>query len=493
MFMSASRTVMCALLLSVLDQALAQMTAPNPAPSAPASSTAPAAPASSSPRIPNAAPGPGFNSGAPAAGPAAAPGARPAARAVTVDRIIAVVNDEVITANELRQRVAIADAQLRKQKIQPPPANVLERQVLERMIVDRAAMQLAQETGVRVDDGTVNAAMARVAESNGMTVQAMRQRLESDGVSFAQFRDDIRTDIVLNRLREREVDSRVQISESELDNFIAEQAGLSADAEEVNLAQILLRVPEGATPQRLEETRARADELIAQLKGGADFARLAASFSNASDALQGGELGWRNTDRLPTLFLDAIKGLKPGQIAPLVRSPNGYHILKLLGSRKAIDAKLAAGPVQQTRARHILLRVSDAMPEAEVKRRLEEFKIRIEAGQSEFATLARLHSLDPSGSRGGDLGWLYPGDTVPEFEKAMDALKISQLSGPVQSPFGWHLIQVNERRTESNSTERARLQARQALRERKAEEAYQDWVRQLRDKTYVEYRFEDRS
>jgi peptidyl-prolyl cis-trans isomerase SurA len=232
---------------------------------------------------------------------------------------------------------------------------------------------------------------------------------------------------------------------------------------------------------------------VAQLRGGADFARLAASFSNASEALQGGELGWRNIDRLPTLFVEAVKGVKVGDIAPVVRSPNGFHILKVLGRRSAVEGRLAGGPVQQTRVRHILLRVSDVTPEPEVKRRLEEFKARIENGQVEFGTLARLHSLDPSGSRGGDLGWVYPGDTVPEFERAMNALKIGQISVPVQSPFGWHLIQVNERRTEAASTERARQQARQALRDRKSDEAYQDWLRQLRDRTYVEYRIEERS
>jgi peptidyl-prolyl cis-trans isomerase SurA len=321
----------------------------------------------------------------------------------------------------------------------------------------------------------------------------MRQRLESEGVSFAQFREDIRQDILLNRLREREVDGRLQISESELDNFIADQSGVTADSEEINLAQILLRVPENSTPQWLEETRKRADDLIAQLKGGADFARLAASYSNAAEALQGGELGWRNTDRLPTLFLEAVKGVKSGEIAPLVRSPNGFHILKVLGRRSAVAAKLAGGPVQQTHVRHILLRVSEVAPEQEVRRRLEEFKLRIEAKQIEFGSLARLHSLDPSGSRGGDLGWVYPGDTVPEFERAMNALKIGEVSIPVQSPFGWHLIQVLERRTEPASNERARQQARQALRDRKSDEAYQDWLRQLRDKTYVEYRVEERS
>ena len=429
-------------------------------------------------------------------GSSAPPAARPAPSARTtqpVDRIIAVVNDEVITANELRSRTLLAEVQLQRQKIAPPPQDVLARQVLERMIVDRAQLQLARETGVRVDDATVNAAMMRIAESNNISVPALRQRLEAEGISFSQFREDVRQDILLNRLREREVDSRLQVSDSEIDNFIADQSGISADAEEINLAQILLRVPENSTPQRLDETRQRADDLVAQLKGGADFARLAASYSNAAEALQGGELGWRNADRLPTLFIDAIKGVKTGEIAPIVRSPNGFHILKVLGRRSMVAGKLAGAPVQQTRVRHILLRVTDVTPEPDVKRRLEEFKVRIEAGQIEFGTLARLHSVDPSGSRGGDLGWVYPGDTVPEFERAMNALKIGEVSGPVQSPFGWHLIQVNERRTEPASAERSRQAARQALRERKSEEAYQDWLRQLRDKTYVEYRFEDRS
>jgi len=409
-----------------------------------------------------------------------------------IDRIVAVVNDEVITANELRSRTRLAESQLRRQKIQAPPADVLERQVLERMIVDRAQIQLARETGVRVDDATVNATIGRIAESNGLTVQVMRQRLEADGVPFARFREDVRQDIILNRLREREVDSRIQITDSELDNFIAEQSGVAADTQEVNLGQILLRVPENAGSDRIDAARKRAEELVAQLKDGADFARLAASYSNAPEALQGGELGWRNTERLPTLFIDAIKGLKTGDISPIIRSPNGFHILKVLGRRSGIDAKLTGGPVQQTHARHILLRVSDLTPEPEVKRRLEEFKLRVEAGQIEFATLARLHSLDPSGSRGGDLGWLYPGDTVPEFERAMNELKPNGVSGPVQSPFGWHLIQVLERRTEQSSPDRARMQARQALRDRKADEAYQEWLRQLRDKTYVEFRFDER-
>ena len=451
----------------------------------------PAAPTSSSSPAP-------AETGAPASAPPAATSApAPATQPRSsrpVDRIVAVVNDEVITANELQARTRAAQLQLQRQKIQAPPPEILERQVLERMIIDRAQLQMARESGVRVDDATVNAAMSRIAEANNMTIPALRQRLEGEGISFNQFREDVRQDILLNRLREREVDGRLQISESELDNFIADQAGVTADGEEINLAQILLRVPENANAQRLDETRQRADEILSQLKGGADFSRLAATYSNAPEALQGGALGWRAVDRLPTLFLEAIKGVKVGEIAPIVRSPNGFHILKVLGRRSAVEGKLAgtAAPVQQSHVRHILLRVTDVTPEADVKRRLEEFKLRIDAGQVEFGTLARLHSVDPSGSRGGDLGWVYPGDTVPEFERAMNALKINEISDPVQSPFGWHLIQVSERKTEAVSTDRARQQARQALRERKSDEAYQDWLRQLRDKTYVEYRIDER-
>lgn len=408
-----------------------------------------------------------------------------------LDRIVAVVNDEVITQVELQARVQIAEQQLRRQKITPPARDVLTRQVLERMIVDRAQLQLAKETGVRVDDATVNAAIARIAEQNGTTLPAFRERLEREGISFARFREDVRDDITMARLRDREVDSRIQVAEGEIDNFLAAQAGVEAGATEYNIAQILLRVPEAVSAQRIEEIRKRAEDLLAQLKGGADFARLAASYSAGPEALSGGELGWRTAERLPTLFLEAVKDLKPGELAPIVRSPGGFHVLKLVGKRNAVEGRLATGPVQQTRVRHILLRVSDLTPEPEVRRRLQDLRDRVVRGGQDFGQLARLHSVDPSATRGGDLGWLYPGDTVPEFERAMNQLKPGEVSEPVQSPFGWHLIQVLERRTEESPIERNRLAARQALRDRKADEAYQEWLRQLRDRTYVEYRLED--
>jgi peptidyl-prolyl cis-trans isomerase SurA len=413
----------------------------------------------------------------------------PAAR--SLDRIVAVVNDEAITESELDTRTRIALAQLRRQNINPPPESVLRRQVLERMIVDRAQIQLAKETGVRVDDATVNAAVARIAEQSGMSPQQFRERLDKEGISFGRFRADVRDDIVVTRLRDREVDSRIQISEGEIDNFLAEQAGVTAGALEYNIAQILLRVPDNASTERIEATRRQADDLIAQLRGGADFARLAASNSASPDALSGGSLGWRTAERLPTLFLDAVKGLQPGELAPLVRSPGGFHILKLVGRRDATEGRLASGPVEQTHARHILLRVSDLTPEAEVRRRLLDLRERVVKGGQDFGQLARLHSVDSTATRGGDLGWLYPGDTVPEFDREMALLKPGEVSPPVQSPSGWHLVQVLERRTDESPIERNRLAARQALRERKGEEAYLEWIRQLRDRTYVEYRLDD--
>jgi peptidyl-prolyl cis-trans isomerase SurA len=421
--------------------------------------------------------------------PATQQATKPATR--PLDRVIAVINDEAVTAVELESRVATADQQLRRQKIAPPPRDVLQRQVLERMIIDRAQLQLAREVGVRVDDATVNAAIARLAEQNGMTLPAFRERLAADGLSLARFREDLRDDIILSRLRDREVESRIQVSEGEIDNFLVEQS--TSDKLEYNISQILLRLPDNASSDRVEAVRTQAEDLMRQIRSGADFSKLAAANSAAPEALAGGELGWRSAERLPTLFVDAIKNLKQGQMAPLLRSPGGFHILRLSGVRNAGDSRLATGPVQQTRARHILLRVSEQTPEADVQRRLTDLRERVVKGGQDFAQLARLHSVDPSSTRGGDLGWLYPGDTVPEFERAMTALALNEISVPVATPYGWHLIQVLERRTEESPVERNRLAARQAIRERKAEEAYADWVRQLRDRTYVELRLDDAS
>jgi peptidyl-prolyl cis-trans isomerase SurA len=382
---------------------------------------------------------------------------------------------------------------MRRQNMQVPPRDLLQKQLLERLIVNRAQMQMARDLGVRVDDTMLDRAVARIAEQNGITVQALRDQLERDGISFARFRDEIREEIALQRLREREVDNKLQITESEIDSFLASSVARSADAQqEINIAQILVRVPENASAQQIADRKKRAEQAIEQLKSGGEFAKVAASFSDAGDALTGGELGWRSSARLPQLFVEAVDKLADGEIAPLVRSANGFHVLKLVGRRTVGGTKAgAANVVQQTRARHILIKVSQIVSAAEARRKMVELKSRLDNGAAKFEELARLYSNDGSASKGGELGWIYPGDTVPEFERAMNALKPGEVSQPVESPFGYHLIEVLERKTEELSRERQRLAARQALREQKLEEAYEDWLRQLRDRAYVEYRLDD--
>jgi peptidyl-prolyl cis-trans isomerase SurA len=412
---------------------------------------------------------------------------------VLVDAIVAVVNNEVITYRELDQRLRLIENRMNNQKIQMPSRDILQKQLLERMIVNRAQIQLAKENGIRVDDIMLDRSVARIAEQNKLSLQDFRDQLERDGIAFARFREEIREEIILQRLREREVDNKLQITESEVDNFLATAAGKSAGAEqEINLAQILIRIPENASSQQIAERRQRAESAMAQLKSGTNFAKVAASFSDSDDALKGGELGWRSVSRLPQLFIDATEKLNPDEIAPIIRSPNGFHILQLVGKRSASLIKAGnASVVQQTRARHILIKVNQVVSAAEARRKLIELKARLDNQAAKFEDLAKLYSNDLSASKGGDLGWIYPGDTVPEFERAMNALQTVQVSEPIESPFGYHLIQVLERKTEEVSRERQRLVARQALRDRKLEEAYEDWLRQLRDRTYVEYRLDD--
>ena len=412
---------------------------------------------------------------------------------VLIDAIAVVVNTDVITLKEIEERSRLVEQRLKRQNIQLPAREVLQKQLLERMIVNRAQMQLARETGIRIDDLLLDRAIARIAEQNKLTVQAFRDQLEGDGLSFARFREEVREEITLQRLREREVDNKIQITDAEVDNFLAAAAGNAEGAQrEINIAQILVQVPEKATPEQIAERRKRADQALAQLNSGVEFAKVAASFSDAGDALSGGELGWRSASRLPQLFLDATEKTKEGEIAPLARSANGFHILKVIGRRSASMVKAGAGAVvQQTLARHILIKVNQIVSAAEARRKLVELKERLDNKAAKFDELARLYSNDGSASKGGDLGWIYPGDTVPEFERAMNALKPGEISGPVESPFGYHLIEVIQRKSEEISRERQRLIARQALREQKLEESYEDWLRQLRDRAYVEYRLDD--
>ncbi len=413
------------------------------------------------------------------------------AQPIEVDHIVAVVNSEAITNFELRARIATVERQLQDRKVQPPPRDVLEKQLLERMISDRVQLQFAKETGLRISDIELDASMRRIAEGNRLSLTDFRAALEKDGISWIKFREEIREEIVLARLREREVESRIVVSDGEIDNYLANpDQGTNTGNIEVQTAHIILRVPEQATPDQLMRVGARASEALDQIKRGEDFAKVAASYSDVPDGLKGGAMGSRPLDRLPALYADAVKKLQPGEVSDIFRSPAGFHIVKLI-SRQGENGAAQMLPLKQTHSRHILIKINELVSEDEAQHKLRSLMERLDNG-GDFAELARLYSNDLSATKGGDLGWLNQGDTVPDFEKAMDALKINEISGPVKSPFGFHLIQVLERRTEDATAERKRIAARQVLRERKSDEAYQDWVRQMRDRAYVEYRSEER-
>lgn len=406
---------------------------------------------------------------------------------IAIDRIVAVINNEVITRNALEERTSFALRQLRQQGTPPPPRAVLEKQLLERMITDRVQLHVAKETGLSVDDVELERALGRIAEENKLSLPQLRTAIESDGIPFDRFREDIRNEIILARLREREVSNKIAVTESEIDNFISTQQAQEGGSDEYNLSHILVVVPEQASPEQIQQRQARSEQALAQLRGGTDFRQVAATYSEAPDALQGGSMGWRESSRLPTMFVDALKTMRVGEVSALLRSANGFHILRLNDQRGSQTPVI----VQQTRARHILIKTNELISENDARNRLTNLKERLD-NKADFAELARVHSEDTSATRGGDLGWISPGDTVPEFERAMNALKPGEISTPVRSPFGWHLIQVLERRNEDMSKERLRLMARQALRARKSDEAYQEWVRQLRDQAFIDIRLDER-
>ena len=408
----------------------------------------------------------------------------------TIDSIAVVVNDDVITRNEVAARIKSVEQRMKAQNVPLPDPADLRRQLLERMIVERAQMQLAKEMGVRVDDQTLDRAIGRIAEQQKMTIQELRNQMEKEGTPFATFREEIRDEIIMQRLREHEVDAKIQISDSEVDNFLAAEKAAASEQVEMNLAQILVRIPENSSPEQIAARRARAEEVSRQLRTGADFAKMAATYSDASDALSGGDIGWRDSNRLPPLFTEQLLKLKPGQITPIIKSNTGFHILKLVDRRSAAEAQAVAA-VQQTHARHILLKVTPTLSAAEAKRKLVDLKERLDNKAAKFEDLARLFSNDSSAAKGGDLGWLAPGDTMPEFETAMNALKPGQVSEPIETSFGFHLIEVLERKSDDVSKEKERNAARNALRERKLEEATESWAREVRDRAYVEFRADD--
>jgi peptidyl-prolyl cis-trans isomerase SurA len=412
---------------------------------------------------------------------------RSRSRIELADRIVAVVNDEVITYRELQQRVARVTAQLRSQGAPLPNPDVLARQVLERMITEKVQLQFAKESGVTVDEAELDKTISAIAAQNRLSPADFRRAVEREGFGWEAFRESIRNEMLISRLREREVDRKIVVSDAEVDAFLEANEANASERQEFELSHILIRVPEQATPDQIDARRKRAEQAAAELRSGTDFRQVAVSFSDAPDALQGGNMGWRPADRLPELFVQAVAGLKLGEVTPVLRSPAGFHILRLNDRR---GGGAVPKQVQQTHARHILVRTNELVSESDALRKLNILRERIRQG-ADFAELARLNSDDASASRGGDLGWILPGDTVPPFEAAMNALKIGEVSTPVRTPFGYHLIQVLERRIADVTADRKRLEARRVLGARRADEAYEEWVRQLRDRAYVEYRLED--
>jgi peptidyl-prolyl cis-trans isomerase SurA len=408
-------------------------------------------------------------------------------RAVSVDRVVAIVDDEAITQHEVDDAKRLVLQQMQQQKVQPPAPDVFERQVLERLITERSLMHFAKETGLRVDDTQVERALQRIAQDNKLSTEDFRKALSQEKVSFAKYREDIRNELIVQRLREREVESRITVSDAEVEQYLATLKAQNAGDSEYQLAHILVLVPEQASADQIEAKRRRADEALRAIKGGADFGQVAAGFSDASDALRGGNLGWRAGARLPTVFTDQIRGMKVGDVSPVLRSASGFHIVKLIDKRGRNEATV----VDQTHARQILIRVNELTSEADAKAKIDRLKDRIDSG-AKFEDLAKLNSEDATAAKGGDLGWLSPGDTVAEFQDTMNKLALNQVSAPVRTTFGWHLIQVLERRKQDVTAERERTEAQLAIRQRKTDEGFQDWVRQTRDRAYVEIRLDER-
>jgi peptidyl-prolyl cis-trans isomerase SurA len=403
------------------------------------------------------------------------------------DFIVAVVNSEPITNSEVRLKLIRTEQQILQQGTALPPRSELVPQILERMISDKAQLQLARSSGIRIDENTIDNAVQTVASQNQISVDQLRSRLRADGVDYTQFRSEVRDELLVGRLRQRELESRASVTEQEIDQFLRDQEGGGAEPSAValNLGEILVAVPENATPDQVAALQARAQQVVDRAKAGGDFAALAAEFSASATRTTGGQMGLRTADRYPPLFVEATKNLQTGGLAGPVRSGAGFHILKVIEKRQG---GMPGATVTQTHARHILLRLNPKQTEAAATEKLAEFKKRVQAGQADFAALARENSDDGSAKEGGDLGWASPGMFVPEFEKVMNSLAPNQVSDPLVTRFGVHIIQVLERRDTQLSQRDQREIARNVLREKKQNEAYALWAQEVRGRAYVEYR-----
>jgi len=401
------------------------------------------------------------------------------------DYIAAVVNSDVVAASEVLQRTERLRDDAKRRGEAMPVTETLRKQALEALIEDRVLVTYARENGPKVDEPELDRVVANVAAQNKLTLEQLRERLKTEGIDYRTFRENLRDQMLTERVREREVQGRIRITDGEIDKYLDERQAAFAKNAQLNIAQILVTVPEGASANVEAERRARAEGALARIKAGEDFGAVAKEISEDSNKLRGGEIGLRASDRLPDLFVATVNGLKAGEVAPqLLRSGAGFHLLKLIDR---LDGSVA-NQVTQTRARHVLLRPSAQLNAELAARRLNEFKRNIEAGKTSFEQVAKENSEDGSAADGGELGWASPGGFVPEFEDAMNALPLGGISAPVLSRYGLHLIQVLERRTVAVEAKQLREQARGALRERKYDDAYGEWVKDLRAKAFVEVR-----
>jgi peptidyl-prolyl cis-trans isomerase SurA len=398
------------------------------------------------------------------------------------DYIVAVVNQELVTAGEVQQRLAQVRAQATRGGTRLPPEAELRRQVTEALIEERVLVTYARDSGVKIDEADLDRAVANVAQQNQITLSQLRERLKTEGLDYSRFRSSVRDQMMVERTREHEVQSRIKVSDADIDAFLDKQRARAPV--ELNIAQILVTVPEGASVAEVAQRRALAEQAQARVRNGETFEAVAAALSEDGNKQRGGEIGLRPANRLPDAFVEQVRGLQPGQVAPaLLRSGAGFHLLKLLERHDG-----SAFSVTQTRARHILLRPSAQLSQEAAVQRLAGFKRDIESGKASFEALARANSEDGSAPQGGELGWTAPGSLVPEFEEAMNALPLNGISDPVVSRFGVHLIQVLERRNVTLDAKQLREQARNVLREQKFEQAYNEWLRDLRARAYVEMR-----
>ena len=404
----------------------------------------------------------------------------------SADYIVAVVNSEPVTNNEVRNSLLRTEQQLTQAGAAMPPRDELARLVLERLIADKAQLQEARLSGLRIDESAIDNAVQGVAQQNQLTVDELRKRLDADGLTFTKFRDGLRDELLVNRFRQREVESRVKVTDADVDQFLREQDGNSdGAATDINLAQILVAVPENATPEQIASLQAKAQLAADRARAGTDFVALVNEFSEPALRAVGGQLGLRSAERYPPLFLQATEKLRIGGIAGPVRSGAGFHVLKVIEKRQA---GMPGINITQTRARHILLRITPQQREATAIEKLADIKKRVAAGRADFAAVARESSDDGSAKDGGDLGWANPGMFVPEFEQAMNSLAPNQISDPVVSRFGVHLIQVLERRETQLSSRDQRELARSVIRDKKLQDAYAVWAQEIRGRAYVEFR-----